>query len=136
MSFLYSIINIKRMGINMETGFDAALAIEQAGGSEELARELFSMFLKELPDYQQNIQQTLQRFNKDEPAEILWDPIHKLHGATAYLGLPGLREICHSLEMYIKQKNKIEISQQVNSLLCEIDKISQHGEQILQQSWN
>ncbi|MCW9025580.1 MAG: Hpt domain-containing protein [Gammaproteobacteria bacterium] len=119
----------------MEKIFDATLAIEQAGGNEELARELFSMFLNELDEHRQTIKQALEHFKNGNLVDILWDPVHKLHGATAYLGVPSLRRACQELEALIKQEIYTDIVKATTMVFQEIDRLSHKGADVLQQDW-
>jgi len=116
--------------------FDARIALEQAGDSEELARELFTMLLDELPDHQQAIDAAFKAV-RDEDAEIniLWDPVHKLHGATAYLGVPGLRQAVKTFEDQIKQNKRDQLGEGFGRLDAEINRLLKHGEDILSRDW-
>ena len=122
--------------INMEI-FDNTTAIKQAGGNTELARDLFTMLLKELPEHRASIQQALNSHQSSlSDCNIFWDSVHKLHGATAYLGIPALRNSCKELEDHIKQRHHKDIENAVAQLLQQIDKLSAVGREILSQNWD
>ena len=117
--------------------FDAAAAIAQAGGNEELAKELFGMLLKELPEQQQTINNALNQFRgSTQNCQLLWEPVHKLHGATAYLGLPALRDASKKLESCIKENQSQQIEDLTHNLLEQIEAIHETGDQILAQVWS
>ena len=116
--------------------FDAAIALEQAGGSEDLARDLFSMLLDELAEHRQAIETAFNQVNSENSsADLLWDPVHKLHGATAYLGVPALRQAVKTFEDQIKQDNRAELGENFRQLDAEINRLQEHGRDILARSW-
>ncbi len=116
--------------------FDARLALEQAGGSEELARDLFSMLLAELVDHQQAIEMLFKRVSSENEAiEELWDAVHKLHGATVYLGVPALRQAVKIFEDQIKQNNRPQLDESFKQLDLEISRLQENGQEILARSW-
>ena len=116
--------------------FDATMALEQAGGSEELARDLFGMLLDELPDYREAIMVAFRAVDM-EGADIdtLWDPVHKLHGATAYLGVPALRQAAKAFEDIIKQNDRDQLAGACRRLDEEIQRLLQAGQSILDGRW-
>ncbi len=78
--------------------FDKELALSQAGGNAELAKELFEMLIKELPVQQEMI----NKAHAEKDKQVFWDTTHKIHGGTAYCGVPDLKNACKSLEDEIK----------------------------------
>ena len=107
--------------------FDKDLALEQAGGSSELAKELFEMLIKDLPSSLNIIQQAHANLDK----EAVWDAVHKIHGGTAYCGVPELKLACKEMEDEIKISypstkidsllNKLEVA--INILLTESESL-------------
>lgn len=85
---------------------DWQLSLTLANNRADTATELFNMFIDELPQAQQDINDayTAQNFEK------LQQYVHKLHGATCYCGVPRLKEIVKTLEGKLKspQKNHID----------------------------
>ena len=80
--------------------FDKDLALSQAGGSTELAQELFGMLIKDLP-----LSLTAaETAHASHDKEAFWNAIHKVHGGTAYCGVPDLKEACKNLEDEIKSQ--------------------------------
>ena len=116
--------------------FDAAIALEQAGGSEELARELFTMLLNELPDHQQAINITFKALNtNDTMLDQLWDPVHKLHGACAYLGVPALFQAAKDFEHTIKENDWQRLASSFQQLDLEINRLLEEAEDIFRRNW-
>ena len=109
--------------------FNKQQAIEQAGDDPSLAKDLFQMLIAELPELKANLQQALT--DKDHTA--LWDHAHKIHGSTAYCGVPALKAAAHAVEHLIKQKIETEFAAGVNRVAEEIDRLIAEGELILGQ---
>ncbi len=78
--------------------FDKELALSQAGGNAELAKELFEMLLKELPKQQE----IMNKAHAEKDKQVFLDATHKIHGGTAYCGVPDLKNACKLLEDEIK----------------------------------
>ena len=107
--------------------FDKQQALEQAGDDPVLARDLIQMLLAELPELLGKLKQALA--DKDHTA--LWDHTHKIHGSTAYCGVPALKEAAHSLEQLIKDEMEAEFSDGVEIIDTEIAKLIAARESIL-----
>ncbi|SHK75350.1 two-component system, NarL family, sensor histidine kinase BarA [Marinobacter antarcticus] len=75
-----------------------AESIQLAAGKADLAEELFSMLLEQLPaDLNQ-----IERFWGKQDLVSLLECVHKLHGATRYCGVPELRSAANRLETALK----------------------------------
>lgn len=107
--------------------FDKDLALKQAGGNPELAKELFEMLVKDLPISQQAMIQAHAAVDKD----AFWNAVHKIHGGTAYCGVPDLKTACKKLEDEIKKAFPSEetntalmkLNEQISLLLTEAEKL-------------
>ena len=116
--------------------FDAVSALEQAGGNEDLARDLFTMLLDELPAQQVSIETAFKLVCADNTAmESLWEPVHKLHGSTAYLGVPALRQAVKAFEDKIKQEDREQLEESFRLLDSEIKRLMEQGQEILGRRW-
>jgi two-component system sensor histidine kinase BarA len=73
-------------------------SIRLAAGKADLAEELFSMLLEQLPDDQRQVEQLWENDELDNLLEC----VHKLHGATRYCGVPELRVATHQFETALK----------------------------------
>lgn len=78
---------------------DTNLALERAGGNQELARELYQMLQNELPNYHN----TMQQHYDSGDYEALLEVVHKLHGSATYCGVPALKEAAAEMESHLKQ---------------------------------
>ncbi len=101
------------------------LALERAGGDQGLARELFSMFNREIEDYREGLQLLYER-GEHQP---LYDLVHKIHGATKYLGIPATNEAALRFETRLKQSDRVEESdsQLLAQLLTALEEV-QHAQ--------
>jgi two-component system sensor histidine kinase BarA len=109
---------------------DIPHAIEQAGGNPDLAKELFSMLLKELPDLKHKLNQAFN--NGDE--QSLWDHAHKIYGSTAYCGVPALNKSAKELEAAIKQQGG-NIEEKIKTLNETIEELLDIGQTELENNW-
>lgn len=118
--------------------FDAALALEHAGGSEKLARDLFGMLLDELADHRRTIEAAFKQVNSQEgdgTLEPLMDPVHRLHGATLYLGVPALSQAVKTFGSQIRQNNRARLRENFRHLDSEISRLQKNSRGILTHSW-
>ena len=109
---------------------DIPYAIEQSGGNPDLAKELFTMLLKELPDQKHKLNQTFD--NGD--TQGLWDHAHKIYGSTAYCGVPALNKAARELEDAIKTKSN-NLADKIQDVNKAIDELLMDGETALDQEW-
>ncbi len=78
--------------VNPNTTLDWQLALRQAAGKNDLARDMLQMLLDFLPEVRNKIEEQLV----GENPEGLVDMIHKLHGSCGYSGVPRMKN-CVSL---------------------------------------
>jgi len=107
---------------------DISLALEQAGGSADLARDLFGMLLADLPDLRDKVNAAFASGDR----EALWDHTHKIHGSTAYCGVPALREAAHAMEQAIKAGDGADLDTPLAALNSAIDQLLEQGPAILE----
>ena len=105
-------------------------AIEQAGGNPELAKELFTMLLNELPDQKEKLNQAFARGDN----KAIWDHTHKLYGSTAYCGVPALRKAARELEETTKAQTD-DVSNKIRAVNKAIDDLLMDGQTVLEQDW-
>ena len=77
---------------------DPELALRQAAGKPQLAREMLSMLLEQLPGVHQRLYQL-----EDQDPQALLDTIHKLGGGAAYCGVPCLQALCIQIEQGLRE---------------------------------
>ena len=93
-------------------------SIRLAAGKPDLAEELFSMLLEQLPSDQQQVQQLWQN---NELGNLL-ECVHKLHGATRYCGVPDLRAATHEFETALKSESQ-ELAEPKGQLMAAIERL-------------
>lgn len=101
---------------------DRELALQQAGGSSELADELFGMLLKELPQFGEAIRTAFD----DREWEALQHHVHKLNGATNYCGVPALQEAADRLDSRLKRGETGALAPDVERVLKAIGDVQEH----------
>ncbi|WP_341503259.1 two-component sensor histidine kinase BarA [Gallaecimonas sp. GXIMD4217] len=95
-------------------------ALTQAGGREQLAREMLAMLLDSLPGARAAIETALAEGRDDE----LLAQIHKLNGALAYTGAKTMKQLGLGIETALKQGQRgQEVEPEVFELLDEMDKL-------------
>src|SRR5574339_1230615 len=107
--------------------FDRELALQRAGGSQDLADELFAMLLRDLPGFRQRIDYAYTSNNIPQLIEV----IHKLNGAATYCGVPALKEAAHQSETALKQGQHNTYPPLQKQLLNEIDRVMAGAESAL-----
>lgn len=110
---------------------DKQLGIQQAGGSVDLARELFGMLLKDLPQQQALLNQAY----REQQLSALWDHAHKIHGSTAYCGVPHLQAVTRTLEEAIRAENQEQIASALAQVNEAISDLLGKGTQLLEENW-
>lgn len=98
---------------------DTNLALERAGGNQDLARELYQMLQKELPNYLSTIK---QHYDSGD-YEALLNVVHKLNGSATYCGVPALKEAASSLEINIKHQTETAYASGMANVLSEIQRL-------------
>jgi two-component system sensor histidine kinase BarA len=116
----------------MDKVIDTELALEQAAGNEQLAKELFQMLLTELPELLGKLQSAVHA----NDSQAIWDHAHKIYGSTAYCGVPALRTVAQKLESDIKAQDTNAIQSQTRLLADEVQRLLASGKEYLQRSWS
>ncbi len=97
------------------------LAVERAGGKEELAKELLDILIKTLPQHQDELKTAFENNDMD----ALHAEAHKLHSATCYCGTPRLKNAARDLEDISKSNDNPKIKESYHKLLDEITAVLQ-----------
>ena len=108
------------------------LALEKANGNSELAKELFTMLINELP----NALESIKSANKSNSTQELLDHAHKLHGSTAYCGVSDLKSAANNLESSIKNSTKREIQANIDEVESAIHILIKNSPTILNDTWS
>ena len=117
----------------MEPVLDKSMAIEKAGGKSDLAKELFAMLLNELPELKNLMNMAYQA---NDP-QGFWDLTHKIHGSTAYCGVPALQAAARALEEAIKaDKSFNEMKKDLEQVNKSIEDVLAIGQNELKIEWD
>ncbi len=117
----------------MHAIFDRELSLQQAGGSESLARELLGMLLKETPALLAALRSALDAGDH----QALWDNAHKIYGSTAYCGVPQLNHAARVLEEAIKGELAREIiAEELKTLEAAFASLKDKAEEMLATPWS
>ncbi|WP_100639999.1 ATP-binding protein [Marinobacter salexigens] len=93
-------------------------SIQLAAGKADLAEELFSMLLEQLPADFNNIERLWGKGN----LEGLLECVHKVHGATRYCGVPELRNAANRFETALK-RSEPDMELQKDQLMSAIERL-------------
>ncbi|ELR65368.1 BarA sensory histidine kinase [Photobacterium marinum] len=105
--------------VDNNVSWDWDLALKQAAGKEELARDMLQMLLDFMPEVEMLVNEALD--GKDIE---LWPPIHKLHGSCAYSGVPRLKNLCNTIETELKANANVEdIEPELFELIDEMNNV-------------
>lgn len=99
--------------VDMEEG------LKLANGKADLAKEMLTMLLENIEQDKLDIEQSYQ----DRDFDKLLSRVHKLHGATRYVGVPKLRASAHSLESILKKQQQELFEESVNQLIVSLDEL-------------
>lgn len=88
--------------MNHNKVLDWTLANHRANNNENLAKELFGLLIKELPQHQRDLMQA----GKNKDLDTLKMITHKIHGACCYCGVPALHNDIAKLETALKCDQK------------------------------
>src|SRR5262245_28573952 len=103
----------------MMKAIDWNVSLKLANNRVELAKELLTILMAELPITQKEINSAWEQ--KDYTR--LHHHIHKLHGATCYCGVPRLKEIVTDIENQLQKKHYSELENSIKKLDAEIKAI-------------
>jgi two-component system sensor histidine kinase BarA len=75
----------------VDTVLDWQLTVNKLNGNEKAAREIITVFLKELP----NLHLLVNQAYKSNDVNKLYEHLHRLHGGCCYVGVPNLKTITY-----------------------------------------
>ncbi|MDQ2109193.1 two-component sensor histidine kinase BarA [Vibrio sp. 2017_1457_15] len=109
---------------------DWPLALKQAAGKEDLAKEMLQLLVNYLPDVIQVVNQAQQ--DDQYALDDLLHHIHKLHGSCSYSGTPSLKAICATLEHMLRSGSQLsDIEPELFELQDEMEKLLSEAPQYL-----
>ena len=97
--------------------FDPQEALRLASGNENLARKMTTIFVEQLPGHRQELLDTC-----DDLARLK-SSVHKLHGATQYVGVPRLRRATDGFERQIDELEADARREALDQVITEIDSL-------------
>ncbi len=110
--------------VNQNATLDWDLALRQAAGKADLAREMLQMLVQFLPEVRARVEQQLA----GESSDSLVDIIHKLHGSCGYSGVPCLKNLCQLIEQQLRSGTPAdELEPELLELVDEIDNVTREA---------
>jgi two-component system sensor histidine kinase BarA len=109
---------------------DLLSAAQVTGGSIEVATEMLTMFMSELPTFREQITDAF----KKENWEMLKHHIHKLHGGLCYSGMPRLKSATSTFEKLLNKQTG-DYSKIYQALMDEMDVVSEEYNKLSHNGW-
>ena len=107
---------------------DWQLALRQAAGKPDLAREMLQMLVAFLPEIRNKVEEQLV----GEAPEGLLELIHKLHGSCGYSGVPRLKNLCQLIEHQLRSGVPAEeLEPEFLELLDEMDNVTRDARKMM-----
>ena len=114
--------------VNEDATLDWQLALRQAAGKSDLARELLQMLVAFLPEIRNRVEEQLV----GEAPEQLMESIHKLHGSCSYSGVPRLKKLCRLIEQRLRSGVPAEeLEPEFLELLDEMDNVTRETRKLM-----
>ncbi len=107
---------------------DWQACLELSNNNKDLAIELLTMLVNDLPDYEEKIRAAYAQHD----IALIKHHLHKLHGACCYCGVPALRTLVKSAQEDIQMENLIPSYEIIRILYQQIDNVIEASEQFLQ----
>lgn len=113
---------------NPNATLDWQLALRQAAGKPDLARDMPQMLIDFLPEVRNKIEEQLVGENPNG----LVDLVHKLHGSCGYSGVPRMKNLCQLIEQQLRSGvHEEELEPEFLELLDEMDNVAREAKKIL-----
>ncbi|EGW5383549.1 two-component sensor histidine kinase BarA [Salmonella enterica] len=113
---------------NPNATLDCQLALRQAAGKPDLARDMLQMLIDFLPEVRNKIEEQLVGENPNG----LVDLVHKLHGSCGYSGVPRMKNLCQLIEQQLRSGvHEEELEPEFLELLDEMDNVAREAKKIL-----
>ncbi|SFT38376.1 Hpt sensor hybrid histidine kinase [Kosakonia arachidis] len=114
--------------INNDVTLDWQLALRQAAGKTDLAREMLHMLVEFLPEIRNMVEEQLV----GEAPKGLPEAIHKLHGSCGYSGVPRLKNLCQLIEHQLRSGiSADELEPELLELLDEMDNVTREAHRLI-----
>ncbi|EDS2266520.1 two-component sensor histidine kinase BarA [Salmonella enterica] len=110
---------------NPNATLDWQLALRQAAGKPDLARDMLQMLIDFLPEVRNKIEEQLVGENPN-------GLVHKLHGSCGYSGVPRMKNLCQLIEQQLRSGvHEEELEPEFLELLDEMDNVAREAKKIL-----
>ncbi|MFT6733206.1 MAG: two-component system sensor histidine kinase BarA [Polaribacter sp.] len=98
---------------SIDLSIDWELSLKNSNQKQDLAKQMLKMLIHSFIEVEDNIilHSKIKNLNK------LTSEVHKLHGATAYCGVPVLKTLAYEYETELKQKGMTDNSEHIKNLL-------------------
>ncbi len=100
---------------NNLSSIDWKLSLKNSNGKKDLAKQMLKMLIQSFEESERNI----SFFLKSNEIEKLIDEVHKIHGATAYCGVPLLKKLTYQYESELKLNGISHEAKLINDLFIE-----------------
>ena len=97
-------------------------AVARAGGRAEVARELYALLRRSLPEAAAE----LRAAQAEGDVEGLREAVHRLRGATLYCGVPRLRAQCTEVEALCVDGRADRLPRALPPLLASLEAVQRH----------
>ncbi|MFY2509657.1 two-component sensor histidine kinase BarA [Vibrio pectenicida] len=105
---------------------DWQVALKQSANKTDLARDMLQMLIDYIPEVSVVVETAIER--KDYDREKLLHYIHKLHGSSAYCGVPRLKKVCSTIEKALNSGSSIlELEPELFELQDEMEKVIENS---------
>ncbi len=94
---------------------DWELSLKAANQKENLARDMLYMLVASFEETRTKTQRAIEEKNTND----LTQQVHKLHGATAYCGVPELKDIAYRYETHLKLDGITELTPKIQEQFIE-----------------
>lgn len=80
---------------------------ESIGGDEDLKIKMLEIIIRETPD---EVAQIEEKYYQEENWERLRAVAHKFKSTVSYMGLTGLKEVIHNIQLNAEKKENLDIT--------------------------
>lgn len=112
---------------SQEQSLDWSLSLKLANNNEQLAIDMLKMLVDSNFETGRNIHAAYQSQDFDQ----LLQHVHKLHGASCYVGTPKLKHLSNVYETRLKKQQYNKLEELHEQLLAELEVINKEAERFL-----
>ena len=106
---------------------DYAHSLSLSANNEDLLKQIFEILLRDIPDYQHQLQDALTKSQHGRLDAIA----HKLYGVTCYAGLPKLKQYIKSFQQMLNRQDTSLFDEAVTQINEELQNVKTEVEQHL-----